>query len=199
PRLVVLSDTTRVPIPLMLERFAIIAQRALPASVQFTLRDYALPLRDRLALGEQLAALSRRTRQRFAVAERADLARAWGCRAFHLPESGLRAADARRYLGPAVMLSRGCHDPTAAIEPELDAVLLSPIFEARKGRSALGVTALTSARAAHARPAWYALGGVDASNASACLAAGAAGVAVIGAALSSDPEPLLSALGILKR
>jgi thiamine monophosphate synthase len=40
---------------------------------------------------------------------------------------------------------------------------------------------------------------VDASNASACLAAGAAGVAVIGAALSSDPEPLLSALGILKR
>ena len=102
-------------------------------------------------------------------------------------------------MGADVALSRGCHDPNVAPEPELDALLLSPIFDARKGRPPLGVAALSTARAAYPVPAWYALGGVDAENAAACLTAGAAGVAVIGAALSPDPEPLLSALGILKR
>jgi thiamine-phosphate pyrophosphorylase len=198
-RLVVFSDTTRSATPLMLERFAGIARRARPATVQFTLRDYALPLAERLALGEALATLTSRSRQGFAVAERADLARAWGCRAFHLPEHGLSAADARHYLGPDVVLTRGCHDPAAVVEAELDGLMLSPIFEARKGRPALGVAALTAARAAHPGVAWYALGGVDAENAASCLSAGATGVAVIGAALSPDPEPLLSALGILDR
>jgi len=199
PRLIVFSDTTRVAVPILLDRFTAIAEAGLPGTVQFVLRDYALPLRERWALGEQLAALTCRTQQWFAVAERADLARAWGCRAFHLPENGLRAADARSYLGPEVVLTRGCHQPTSAVEPELDALLLSPIFEGRKGRPALGLAALLAAKAEHPERAWYALGGVEAGHASACLAAGAAGVAVIGAALSPDPAPLLSALGILNR
>jgi thiamine monophosphate synthase len=45
----------------------------------------------------------------------------------------------------------------------------------------------------------FALGAVDASNAAACLAAGASGVAVIGAALAPDPTALLSALDILRK
>jgi len=197
PRLIVFSDTTRVDAALMLERFTAIAERALAGTVQFTLRDYALSGRQRWALAERLAELSTRSGQWFAVAERADLARAFGCRAFHLPQAGLSAADARGFLGADVVLSRGSHDPTARVESELDALLLSPIFEARKGRPALGLGALARARAAEPRPAWFALGGVEAGNAAACLAAGAAGVAVIGAALEADPEPLLAALGIL--
>jgi thiamine monophosphate synthase len=85
------------------------------------------------------------------------------------------------------------------VEADLDAVLLSPIFEARKGRCALGVAALGRARDAHPGPAWFGLGAVNAGNAAACLVAGAAGVAVIGAALEPDPQPLLEALGILRR
>ena len=198
PRLIVFSDTTRAAVPVMLERFSALAERARAGSTQFTLRDYALPFRERLLLAKRLVELSLRTGQSFAVSERADLARAVGCRAFHLPGGGLSAADARRYLGSEVRLSRGCHDPYAAIEPQLDALLLSPIFEARKGRPALGVAALERARSAHPGPAWYALGAVESGNAAACLAAGAAGVAVIGAALAADPEPLLAALGILR-
>lgn len=182
----------------MLERFATLAARARAGSLQFTLRDYSLPLRARYLLAERLAELTTRTGQWFGIADRADLARAFNCRAFHLPENGIGAADARAYLGPAVLLSRGYHDPTAPVEPELDALLLSPIFEARKGRPALGTAALANARAAHPDRIWFALGGVEAPNAAACLTAGAAGVAVIGAALSPDPEPLLSALGILR-
>ncbi|HET7541390.1 MAG TPA: thiamine phosphate synthase [Polyangiaceae bacterium] len=199
PRLIVFSDSTRAPVPLMLERFAALAERALAGTVQFTLRDYSLPVRQRWAVAERLAELSLRSGQWFAIAERADLARAFGCPAFHLPQSGLSAADARSYLGSHVVLSRGCHELARAVEPELDAVLLSPIFEARKGRSALGPGALASARAAQPRPAWFALGGVEPDNAAACLAAGAAGVAVIGAALAPDPEPLLLALQIQRR
>jgi thiamine-phosphate pyrophosphorylase len=199
PRLIVFTDTTRAPAASMLERFSVLAELAEPGQVLFTLRDYTLPVRERWALGERLAELSARTKQRFGVAERADLARALGCTAFHLPENGLRAADARGYLGSEVKLSRGCHDAASAIEAELDAVLLSPIFEARKGRPALGVEALARARRVHPVQAWFALGAVTAGNARACLEAGAAGVAVIGAALSADPGPLLAALGIRRR
>jgi len=198
PRLLVFTDTTRVAATLMLERFSKLAARAAAGTVLFTLRDYALPVRERWALAERLAELAVRTQQRLGIAERADLARAFGCSAFHLPASGLSAADARSYLGVNVLISRGCHDPESAVEAELDALLLSPIFEARKGRPALGVAALAQARDAHPGPAWFALGAVGASNAAACLGAGAAGVAVIGAALDADPEPLLSALGILR-
>jgi thiamine-phosphate pyrophosphorylase len=46
-------------------------------------------------------------------------------------------------------------------------------------------------------PLLYALGGVDERNAAQCLAAGADGIAVIGAALDGrDPVPLVRALGI---
>ena len=44
----------------------------------------------------------------------------------------------------------------------------------------------------------YALGGVSAENVAACRAAGAVGVAAIGAALAADVDPLLRALQILR-
>lgn len=199
PRLIVFTDTTRAVPRVMLDRYARLAERATQGTVLFTLRDYLLPVRERWALGERLADLTMQSRQLLGVAERADLARAFRCAAFHLPQHGISAADARSYLGPEVLLSRGCHEPGAALEAELDAVLLSPIFGVRKGRAELGVAALGAARAAHPAQAWFALGAVDAENAAACLAAGAAGVAVIGAALEADPAPLLGALGILSR
>ena len=201
PRLIAFSDTARAEPALLVERFTRLAERALPGSVLFVLRDYEIGLRERLALGQRLSELAASTGQRFGLAERADLARALRCTAFHLPGSGLRASDARRYLGPDVFLSRGSHALVSAPEPELDALLLSPIFEARKGRPALGREALRGAAHSATAPAplLFALGGVSAHNAAACLAAGAAGVAVIGAALAPDPEPLLSALGIARR
>jgi thiamine-phosphate pyrophosphorylase len=92
----------------------------------------------------------------------------------------------------------------SAVASGADAVLLSPILAARKGRAALGLTALAEARSALVRrgrgaPRLYALGGVEAGTARACLEAGADGVAVIGAALDGrDARPLLQALGVLR-
>jgi thiamine-phosphate pyrophosphorylase len=199
PRLIVFTDTTRADTASMLARFRALAERAEQGRVLFILRDYTLPVRARFTLAERLAELTTDTAQLFGIAERADLARAFACTAFHLPQSGLTPADARRYLGSEVLLSCGSHDPAAQAPAELDALLLSPIFEARKGRRALGTGALERARVASPARAWFALGGVEAGNAAACLKAGAAGVAVIGAAFAADPEPLLDALGILRR
>ncbi len=201
PRLIVLSDFGRLGLERTLERFSALAFAATPGSVLILLRDYELPLATRLRISERLSVLTARAEQTFGLAERADLARAVGARALHLPGSGISARDARAYLGEAVFLSRGYHAPETEPEPEpepdLDACLLSPIFEPRKGRPALGVAALErTALLPGARPALFALGGVEAHNAAACLSAGAAGVAVIGAALRPDPEPLLRALGI---
>jgi thiamine-phosphate pyrophosphorylase len=202
PRLIVFTDATRAAASTMLARFDELGRRAVAGSVLFSLRDYQLSARSRWQLALELAALAARREQSLGVADRADLARAVGSSACHLPERGLRVADARRYLGGRVFLSQACHDPAAVGGAELDAQLLSPIFAAKKGRSALGIPTLAqAARAAQANPggpALFALGGVEAGNARACLTAGAAGVAVIGAALAPDPTPLLEALGILR-
>ena len=197
PRLLLFTDATRAAPELMLTRFAALAERAQPGSVLLTLRDYHLATQVRWALAQRLAMLASRTDQGFGVADRADWARALGAMACHLSASGLSPADARRYLGPDVFLSQGSHDASWAADPELDAVLLSPIFEPRKGREALGLAAL--ARLPGKKGRVFALGGVAAHNAAACLTAGASGVAVIGAALAPDPAPLLRALGILRR
>jgi thiamine-phosphate pyrophosphorylase len=61
----------------------------------------------------------------------------------------------------------------------------------------LGAEAIARAREVAGACLLYALGGVTSENAASVLAAGAEGVAVIGAVLDTDdPLPLLEALGI---
>lgn len=199
PRLLAFTDTTRASLRQLLLRFAELGRLAEPGSVLFVVRDYELSTRERWGLGIEISALAGRHEQRFGIADRADLALALAANAFHLPERGLSVRDARRILGPEVFLSQACHEPMSEPDGELDARLVSPVFESRKGRSALGLSVLGRITARRARPGVFALGAVDASNAAACLAAGASGVAVIGAALAPDPTALLSALDILRK
>ncbi len=198
PRLIAFSDVSQVSRDTLLQRYARLAARALPASVLFVVRDYASSARQRWLLARDLAELARETEQSFGVADRADIARAVGARALHLPESGIGTDEARRALAPDIFISRACHDPAVALELAANAVLLSPVFEARKGRAPLGLALLARlcSRRTGSSPLVYALGGVNAGHARDSLAAGAAGVAVIGAALEPDPNPLLEALNI---
>jgi thiamine-phosphate pyrophosphorylase len=128
----------------------------------------------------------------------ADLAaaQAAGAAGLHLPAGGdpaARLAEARQALGPGALLGVSAHG-LAAAEAAAAAgagyVTLSPVFESASKPGygpALGPARLADMAARLAVPA-IALGGVVAGNAGACLRAGAAGVAVMGAVMAAaDP------------
>jgi thiamine-phosphate pyrophosphorylase len=137
----------------------------------------AIQVRDKTAGGAKLFAAARAWVERgyrVYVNDRADVALAVGAEGVHLPGGGLSPQDVRA-LGPLKigMSIHSAQEVTAAV----DFCVLSPIFESPgKGRP-IGVAAI--AEAAKRGVPILALGGVDASNARACLDAGAAGVAAI--------------------
>jgi thiamine-phosphate pyrophosphorylase len=198
PRLIAITDTTLAPRALLVLRIERLLAAAEPGSVMVQLRDRQLPDRERIVLGRELRELTNRHRQLFAVNDRCDLALALASDGLHLGERSITVEDARALVG-SLWISRACHDPARAQSLGADAVVLAPVVAARKGANALGVAALAAARRAvlGSNALLYALGGIDAASAAACVAAGADGVAAIGAVLDgSDPQPLLDALGI---
>jgi thiamine-phosphate pyrophosphorylase len=200
PRLIAITDTRIAPVGQLEQRLERVAASAIAQSVMIQLRDRELPVRERLALGRRLVAIAHRHGQLFAVNDRADLALLLGADGLHLGERSVEANDARELVGPERFISRACHDPALADRRGADAIVLAPIAAPRKGNPALGLDALARARRVAAGALVYALGGVDAETAASCLAAGADGVAAVGAAIGpGDPWPLLAALGIMKR
>ncbi len=201
-RLIAITDRSVASAAETLARLERLLNIARPGSVLVQLRDRELSARERFGFGSELRALTRRHAQLFQINDRLDLAVLLDADAVHLGEGSVSTRDARALLGPARLVTRACHDPERVGDVDADGVLLSPILAARKGAAALGVAALARARAllsVGTRPAQlFALGGVDATNAAACLDAGSDGVAAIGAAVGADaPEPLLAALGSL--
>jgi thiamine-phosphate pyrophosphorylase len=197
PRLIAITDTERFAVPELLERADGLLAAARPGSVMLQVRDRELTGRERFALARSCVVLARKHAQYVAVNDRIDIMLLVGAAGLHLPETGVSVADARALVSDA-WISVACHDPDAAASAtDVQAVVLSPLLEARKGRPLLGLDALRRARSgSDQRPLLYALGGIDAERAASCLAAGADGIAAIGAAFSADPLPLLTALGI---
>jgi len=207
PNLIAISDRRVLDRARTLQRFAVLAAAARPGSVLFQLRDLELSLSERLSFGRELAALSHAAGQALAVNDRLDLAVLLDADAVHLGEAGVETEDVRNVVGSELWVSRACHSVERAAELDADGVLLAPVVAARKGRTPLGLEALTLARTEVDRAGrgtrLFALGGVDARSAAACLQAGAHGVAVIGAVLDAahgDAEllALVAALGIAR-
>jgi thiamine-phosphate pyrophosphorylase len=203
PRLIVLSDTERAPIAVWLAQLERLVSKAAPGSVLVLLRDRQMAARARQALGERLRELTARHAQHLAVNDRLDLAVLCSADAVHRSESSVSLAETRafgRRYAREWWISSACHDVEQVAGSDDDGVLLSPVAEARKGRRALGISGISRARAALDRrgagaPRLYALGGVTPANASELLAAGAHGVALIGALLEPGaPEALIDSL-----
>jgi thiamine-phosphate pyrophosphorylase len=204
PRLIAITDRTLASATETLARYERLARAARPWSILFQLRDHELAARERLDFGLSLRALCTAEEQWLGVNDRLDLALLLGADAVHLGERSVSAADARALVGSEVFVSRACHDPECKLDPEVDAWVLSPIFAERKGRAALGVGSVwrlaERCRGASRHGSTvevFALGGVTSRNAEASRAAGATGVAVIGAVLvSGEDEELVEALQI---
>lgn len=107
---------------------------------------------------------------------------------------------ARLRLPPGRLLGQSVH-VGEHVDDACDYVTVSPVFrpgsKQNDRRDTLGVQGLAAFARTHAaaRAAVFALGGVDDRNARACVAHGAAGVAVIGAvAAALDPRAALERL-----
>jgi thiamine-phosphate pyrophosphorylase len=200
PKLMAITDIARYGAVHTLGRLAEVCEAAAPGRVWVQLRDRDLGVRERLAVGEKLVELTRRTGQRLIVNDRLDLALLLGADGAHLGEGSVAASDARQLLGKDSIVSRACHRLEQLAEDDLgpvDAVVLSPVFAERKGRPALGVGALDRARrrlARHSRaPTLFALGGVDARVA-AELAGSEVAIAAIGAVFDGPLDELVAVL-----
>jgi len=154
-----------------------------------------------LALADSIAEAARRADPavRVLVNRRIDVALAAALDGVHLGFDAAPPAVARRLLGAAKLVGLATHAPgevEPAALPHLSYAHLAPIFTPLSkpaGRAPLGPAAL---RFAYASPLpVFAQGGIDASNAGACVRAGAAGVAVTGAILAAaDPAAAAAAL-----
>lgn len=186
PPVLLITDRHQAALPL-----PELAGRAFAAGLRWlSLRDKDLPATERAALARTLAERARPWGATVTVHGDPGLALACGAAGVHLPDGG-DAAAARALLGPRARIGVSAHDAAGiarAAAQGADYVTLSPVFPSpgKPGYGPpLGLDGFARLAADAPLPV-LALGGIDAGNAASVLAAGAAGVAVMGALLRAD-------------
>ena len=167
----------------------IVRQALRGGATAIQLRDKEGEDRDFLATAEDIAALCDRARALFFVNDRVDVARlaGGGC---HLGPDDLGIPEARGLLSSPALLGFSAGTPAeamAAAEAGADYLGVGPIFATSSKEDAgepLGVDGLAKIVAATSLPV-VAIGGIHAGNATACITAGACGVAVIRAVVAA--------------
>jgi thiamine-phosphate pyrophosphorylase len=185
------------------------------------LRDKHRPLVSLRVFASRLRVVTRALGAGLVVNGNSRLARDVGADGVHLGGGAGTVAEARAICGSGAWVSIAAHSNGAVqrgVEDGADAILVSPVFTSRPaslaasseaGRNASNASnasnatkrgrGLDAVRAARIlvgdRCAIYALGGVTAQNASACISAGADGVALIRALLSAErPDRIARAM-----
>jgi thiamine-phosphate pyrophosphorylase len=177
-----------------------VVARALAAGCRWvSLREKDLAEEDQVALARTLLPLTRRHGARLSVHGSAKLAKACGADGVHLA-SGSEPAMSRALLGPDKLIGVSIHTITEAeaIDPQtVDYAIAGPAFETPSkpgygpeiGRKGLAEIARA------ARVPVLAIGGINAARVAEVLAAGPAGVAVMGGVMTSaDPGQTMKAL-----
>jgi thiamine-phosphate pyrophosphorylase len=127
-------------------------------------------------------------------------ARADGC---HVGQDDMDVAAARALAGPQALVGRSTHAPAdIAAAGDADYIGVGPVYATptKPGRPAVGLELVRHA-AAHAPVPFFAIGGIDAANVGAVLAAGAQRIAVVRAITgAADPRAAAAALrAVLQR
>jgi thiamine-phosphate pyrophosphorylase len=131
--------------------------------------------------------------------DRPDLAARAGADGVHVGQDDLSVARARELVGPERLVGLSTHTPEqvdAARVPDLDYIGVGPVHATptKPGRPPVG-TALVRYASEHAPVPFFAIGGIDARNAAAVVAAGAKRIAVVRAITqAADPEGAARAL-----
>jgi thiamine-phosphate pyrophosphorylase len=162
------------------------------------LREKDVPARELYDLAITLRAVTR-GRALLLINDRLDVALASGADGVHLPERGLPLPKARSVAGESCLVGRSVHSIDASVVAERDGadyLIAGNVFEtaSKPGAPATSV-ALIREVADIVRLPVVAIGGITADRISDVIAAGADGVAVIGALLDApDPAPAAIAL-----
>jgi thiamine-phosphate pyrophosphorylase len=195
PPLLVITDRRAARAPLD----AIAAAAFAGGCRWLSLREKDLRHDERVALLHKLVTVGKAHGARVMVHEDVAAALAAGAAGVHLPAGGSPIA-ARQALGDGALIGLSAHDYDDIVRAETegaDYVTLSPVFESASKPGygpALGLDELADLAAKSLVPV-LALGGVAAATAAACMAAGAAGIAVMGAVMAAtDPRAATSAL-----
>ncbi len=170
-----------------------------PGAVAVQLRAREATGRDLLAAARALREVVAEAGQLLLVNDRIDVALAAGADGVHLPSAGVPPADARGLLGTGRLVAVSCHsaaDVERARDGGADFATFGPVFDTpskRRYGAPVGLERLEEASGLGLP--LVGLGGVDVSNASDVVAAGAYGVAAIRAWLDAgDPGAVVRKL-----
>lgn len=190
-RLMLVSDRRRLAEG---ELAAMAAEAARAGVDDLQVREKDLGGRALADLVRAVGAASHGTRARVVVNGRLDVALAAGAGAVQLPEEGLSVAAVKRAF-PQIAVGASRHSTEGARSAEAegaDFVVVGPVFATPgKEHRALGLAGLEAAARAVRVPV-YAIGGIDASNARAAVAAGARGLALLRPFLTGRPADVVA-------
>jgi thiamine-phosphate pyrophosphorylase len=147
------------------------------------LREKSLPRRE-----AELAALTFRRlcdtySALFVVNDDPDLARACNADGVHVGQEDMPAGEVREILGPNAIVGLSTHSEeqiAAANDEPIDYISVGPIWETptKEGRPAVGLGLISHAAASATHP-FFAIGGIDTSNAEDVVRAGARRLCVV--------------------
>lgn len=158
----------------------------------------------RLANAQRLCRLCHDYGALFLVNDRVDLALAVNADGVHLGQQDLPIAVARQLLGSQRLIGRSTTNPdemARAIAEKPDYIGVGPVYATptKAGKAPAGLDYVRYATA-HSPLPWFAIGGIDAQNASEVLQAGATNVAVVRAVMDAqNPQATTQALLSLLR
>jgi thiamine-phosphate pyrophosphorylase len=182
-----ITDRKQVNMPL-----AVAVRQALEGGVRAVqLREKDLPVRDLLALSQEMRVLTNEFGARLFINDRVDVAVAVNADGVHLGHESMPVEAVRRVVGKNMLIGVSTHDLAEAKAAEAggaDFITFGPIFETpskAKLGTPVGVVLLKEIKCDISIPI-YALGGIKSGNIMQVLSAGASGVAMISAILSAE-------------
>lgn len=155
-------------------------------------RDKKRPARDFYEDARRALEIAWGNGARLIVNDRVDIALAIGADGVHLGQEDLPPAAARRLLGERAIVGFSTHNVEQALEASrwpISYLAIGPVFATSSKLNPDPVVGLDGVRRVRERVGdlpLVAIGGIDLENAASVIAAGAAGVAVIGALLADE-------------
>jgi thiamine-phosphate pyrophosphorylase len=156
------------------------------------LREKSLPRREIELAAQTFRRLCDNHSALFVVNDDPDLARACDADGVHVGQDDLAATEARALLGPDAIIGLSTHSEeqiAAAAAAPVDYISVGPIWETptKQGRPAVGLELISHAASSAPHP-FFAIGGIDSSNVSAVVEAGARRLCVVRAVRdAADP------------